>query len=225
MAKYAASEQTSEALLTAAGELGGELGFANVSTRAVAQRAGVNVSSIHYHFGGKEQLFEGVVRRIIEHMHSCPLEGFMEPLRPRLASRKGQVEAVRAMVRHHMQAIFHPDKPAWYPKVVYQVMQYDTPLRELVNSECIEPENEAYFEVLEAIDPGMSHEEKVLHRGMLIAPLLFHSNYAAPVLRNLGAEQYPRDYLAMLEETTLRQALAVLGLSEATWESEEERER
>ncbi|MCJ7600062.1 MAG: TetR/AcrR family transcriptional regulator, partial [Desulfobulbaceae bacterium] len=58
MATYETSLKTREALINAAGELAAEVGFASVSTRAIAVLAKENAGSIHYHFGSKEKLFE-----------------------------------------------------------------------------------------------------------------------------------------------------------------------
>jgi len=50
------SEQTRRALIDAAITLFGTDGFRGTSTRAIAQKAGTNIASIAYHFGGKEAL-------------------------------------------------------------------------------------------------------------------------------------------------------------------------
>jgi len=42
-----------------------EKGFEGLRTRAVAQRAGINIATLHYYFATKEDLIRGVV----EHMH------------------------------------------------------------------------------------------------------------------------------------------------------------
>ena len=55
--------QTKAAILAAAEELFGEKGFAGVSARDVARRAGVNKALVFYHFGSMEDLFEAVLER------------------------------------------------------------------------------------------------------------------------------------------------------------------
>lgn len=55
------SQHTRADLLTAAVSCLGESGYAQLSTRAVAERAGVPVSQIHYHFGGKDGLLLAVL--------------------------------------------------------------------------------------------------------------------------------------------------------------------
>lgn len=53
-------EETRREILRAAGEAFAESGFVGATTRTVAARAGVNVATLHYHFGSKERLYRAV---------------------------------------------------------------------------------------------------------------------------------------------------------------------
>ena len=53
---------TAHRILFAVREVVLESGFAALSTRAVADRAGVPLSQIHYHFGSKEQMIVAMLR-------------------------------------------------------------------------------------------------------------------------------------------------------------------
>ena len=53
---------TANRILVAVREVVLESGFAALSTRAVAERAGVPLSQIHYHFGSKEQMILATLR-------------------------------------------------------------------------------------------------------------------------------------------------------------------
>ena len=53
---------TANRILVAVREVVLESGFAALSTRAVADRAGVPLSQIHYHFGSKEQMILAMLR-------------------------------------------------------------------------------------------------------------------------------------------------------------------
>lgn len=54
-------EETRREILRAAGEAFAACGFVGATTRAVAARAGVNVATLHYHFGSKEGLYRAVL--------------------------------------------------------------------------------------------------------------------------------------------------------------------
>ncbi len=55
-AKRRAAGQTRQRLLEAAGQLIAELGWGRVTTRAVAERAGLPHGAVSYHFSGKQEL-------------------------------------------------------------------------------------------------------------------------------------------------------------------------
>jgi AcrR family transcriptional regulator len=61
--RRARGEGTRTQILDAAREALGEDGYAGTTTRAVAERAGVQLSQVHYHFGGKQQLLIAVLAR------------------------------------------------------------------------------------------------------------------------------------------------------------------
>ena len=54
-------DQTRREILRAAGEEFAASGFVGATTRAVAARAGVNVATLHYHYGSKEGLYRAVL--------------------------------------------------------------------------------------------------------------------------------------------------------------------
>src|ERR1700733_4964394 len=50
------------ALLEATFDVIAEVGFEGLRTRAVAERAGVNIATLHYYFPGKQALIEGLAQ-------------------------------------------------------------------------------------------------------------------------------------------------------------------
>lgn len=55
-------------LILAAIELFGRDGYAAVSTRALCEHAGTNISSIKYHFGGKDELYRASVHYVVDQL-------------------------------------------------------------------------------------------------------------------------------------------------------------
>lgn len=62
------STNTREAILTAADQLFGEVGFEDASTRRIGELSGVNKALIHYHFKDKSQLWAAVLERYYERL-------------------------------------------------------------------------------------------------------------------------------------------------------------
>lgn len=64
--RLARGRETRDGLLTAAIAVLGEEGYKAMSMRAVAERAGVRLSLVHYHFGSKQGLLEAVLDHLTE---------------------------------------------------------------------------------------------------------------------------------------------------------------
>jgi AcrR family transcriptional regulator len=64
-----ASSATKERILDAAEALFMEHGFEATSLRQLTGAARVNLAAVHYHFGGKEELFEAVLKRRLDPMN------------------------------------------------------------------------------------------------------------------------------------------------------------
>ena len=212
MTKYANSAQTYDALINAAGELAAELGFANVSTRAVASRADVNVGSLHYHFGGKDGLFEAVLRRVIDHLNATPFSNVLTPYEKELDTPYGQAKAVASIIQKHIDVFFDPQRPWWFSKVIYQALQYDSPFFRLVSTEVIKPMSAVVYNLLDRIKPGMSREEKVFYNTLFLSFCAMHSQYRTPILHELGKVDFSSSYIDHLAELSIHVAQQALGL-------------
>ena len=66
MAATPARIEATDALLDAAEQLLVEIGYAAITTRKLAERAGVNHGLVHYYFGSMEDLLLRVVERFTE---------------------------------------------------------------------------------------------------------------------------------------------------------------
>ena len=69
-----ARQQATVALIDAAERLLYEVGYAGVTTRAVAEAAGVNHGLVHYYFGSMEELLTQTLARFVEQL-ALALEG------------------------------------------------------------------------------------------------------------------------------------------------------
>jgi AcrR family transcriptional regulator len=72
-------EATRLRILDAARDLLLERGYSGTSTRAVAERAETQLSLVHYHFGGKQQLLDAVLERQNEQLLERQRRLYAEP--------------------------------------------------------------------------------------------------------------------------------------------------
>lgn len=61
-----AAEQRREQILEASRTVLAEVGFEKITTRRIAEAAGVNIATLHYYFGSKENLLTETVRYALE---------------------------------------------------------------------------------------------------------------------------------------------------------------
>ncbi|SHJ20445.1 transcriptional regulator, TetR family [Malonomonas rubra DSM 5091] len=205
MSKYQTSNKTQLALIEAAGELAAEKGFGTVTTRAIADRAGENIGSIHYHFGGRDQLLEAVLRYVAQDWIDNPLDQYIADCD--LAEKTGQAEALRRAVVRFADMLFDDEKPEWHSRAVYQVLQYPSPLHDIFREIIMNREHEQVEQLLLKIDSDLSKEMLVLHFNLLLSPLITHSDYRGAILPRLNQPTYSREYLQALVDQCVEQSL------------------
>lgn len=210
MNKYQTSNKTQQALIDAAGELASENGFNAVSTRAIADRSGENIGSIHYHFGSKDKLFEATLLTACQRWLDHPLEKSLTGCN--LQSTAGQAEAIRRAITRIADLLFDKEIPSWYSRVVYQVMQTDNNLRDILISTVMDRELEQVDALLVAIDPSLSKEMLFQHFLLLFTPLFFHADYRSVILQQTGQAEYSQTYLDTLLDNCIKRALLYYDL-------------
>jgi AcrR family transcriptional regulator len=212
MSVYSTSGRTKQALIDAAGELIAEFGVGRVSTRAIADRAGENLGTIHYHFGGKEGLLKEVLRFACQENVGPSFREVIEECRPHLDTVEGQARAVGLLVHCLMRMVFSPDRPRWCSRVLYQVAQHAGPLRTFLREKLRDPHLDAIKELVLHARPEWSPHEVYLWAYLLIGAVVFHADHAEMILDRLGSRTFPPDYLARLEQRLIEDAARALGL-------------
>jgi AcrR family transcriptional regulator len=99
---------TKARILTAAEEVFAVKGFAGASTREIAASAGVNISSLHYHWESKETLYFAVFQNIYDRI--------LELIRTSLPDSTPERPAARPVIDEAMGSLFdffadHPNIP------------------------------------------------------------------------------------------------------------------
>ena len=212
MVGYANSEKTRKALIDAAGELVAEKGFDNVTTRAIAEKAGENIGSLHYHFGSKNELFQAVLEEATKTVRNNSFETLLENYPSILETPLGQARALRIVVHSKIVSLFQSDYPRWYCRVVFQVYRGKGPMREWLFKKILRPWLETVEAIFHSISPDLSKEELFSHAFLLVTPLVFHVNYMEAVLAYAGKSELSHEYFQMLEDILVRQVQCYFAL-------------
>jgi AcrR family transcriptional regulator len=212
---YASGRKTHARLIRAAGQLAAEVGFASLTTRAVAKRAGETIGSIHYHFRSKAGLIEAVLRHVLAWAQEEYLDTLAGFHTADLGAPPVQAKLVRAMVRGHIQALFDPKRPSWHKRILYQAMQHDSALFDVAWEEFAHQETSLFFRLLDSALPGLPLRRKVMLYTAMIGPIIFHLDYAMPIHQVIGGDGYDQDYLRELEDMLVNQTLHTLSAGAA----------
>jgi TetR/AcrR family transcriptional regulator, regulator of cefoperazone and chloramphenicol sensitivity len=210
MSTYQTSTKTRQALIEATGLLAAEKGFNAISTRAIAQLADENIGSIHYHFGGKEKLFEAVILSVATRWLENSLENLLAQCD--LTTASGQAEAIRRVVVREISLLFDKEVPSWHNRVIIQVMKYPNSLQNTFNTIVTDQESERVCRLFKTIDPEMDDETAELHFLLLLTPLISHADYQDIILKKLGQNEYSPQYLQRLVDTCVTQTLLFFNL-------------
>lgn len=167
---------TKEQLIHTAGELFAESGFDGVSTRTIADKAGVTLGSIHYHFGSKKELYLEAFKCA---MREKRCNGFQEVLEeiPHLADKPaGQAEIIRNAVFRNFYDYFRPDKEKWTRRIILREVQSPSSAMPAIAEQVFRPDAEQALRFYKKIKPDAGDDEAYAWMDILHAQLYFYGS-------------------------------------------------
>ena len=143
-------------ILEAAGEQFAERGFRGATVRMICERAGVNISAIKYHFGGKEELYSEVLRFWHEYAIKKypPLFGVGEDAT--------SDEKLRAFIRSLLFRLLDKGKPAWFGKLMAREMAEPTRAFGRMVQDVMRPLNKLLASIVQKIVGDSVSETEIL---------------------------------------------------------------
>ena len=145
-----------ERLLQAAFEVFAEQGFKNTTVRDICCRADVNVASVNYYFGSKQELYAEVCR------YSCGAAGEAPPVFP-LDGLKTPEEKLRSFILQFMQAILLRGASSLQGKIMAREMMEPTSALQIIVQEIIRPRHEQLSAIIREI-LGDGFDDAVVRR-------------------------------------------------------------
>ena len=124
---------TEERIVEAAGELFAESGFRGATVRKICDRAGVNLSAIKYHFGGKEKLYS----EVLNHWHQFAIEKYPPLLG--VSEKVSPEKQLRAFILSLLFRILDKGKPAWSGRLMAREMVEPTSAFDRLVEENVRP--------------------------------------------------------------------------------------
>jgi AcrR family transcriptional regulator len=199
-------------LLVAAGELFASYGYDTVSTRMITNKAGLKLSSIHYHFGGKKNLY---IEAFSYAKRRAGKTSFMEVVAENpdlLKTPEGQSEIIRSTVFRRFHDNFRPDRPAWETQLLVREVVSPSCALPLLSEKVFKPEIEATEAFFKQIRPHASAQEVSVWSDMFYAQLFFYSMAKKPMELIRKENPISVEFLRKVSHNLSRALILLLGL-------------
>ncbi|MCB0323029.1 MAG: TetR/AcrR family transcriptional regulator [Bdellovibrionales bacterium] len=212
-----------DALLEAAEALFTTKGFEAVSTRELAEQAGVNLGTIQYHFGSKTQLFIETIRRVMSRRRE------QQPLfldnRP-IASRAQAIEELCVFVYSFLESVCHPVGPDVCKLMYRECLSPSTEdpdiFEALVSSvvnEFIRPVDQRLVQIVTTLQPELGADEAGLIAHSVIGQCSFYVTHRPFVTRLRHCDCTCEPTFSAVQRHVATFSLRALGVSEVEIET------
>ena len=213
---YQRGEDTRRRILEAAIETFAAEGYEGASTRALAERAGVNLPAIQYYFGSKEGLYRAVVEYMIRQMDvrmgpiAARIKALMagpEPARKELLSLLCEVLDAFVLVvfdKEHQQS----RRLLWARSEIEQTAALD-PLHEGAMRQIFEP---CVTLIARLLKRPAQDEHAVLRTIAMLGQVVIFCNNGTR--RALGWTDFNEDRIAAIQAIVRQHAKAIFGRPE-----------
>lgn len=203
---------TREALLSSAKELFTQRGYAAVSTRELADLAGVNLGAIQYHFGSKAKLFVETVRELMSE-RKVSIDACCSATLPQ--SAKDATAALMRFISTVLYDMCHPQGPdacRMMHREIHGSASEDPELFEplvcSVTDEFIKPLDDYLVSLLTIINPSLSERERWMVVHSIIGQCSYYCTHK-PFTERLRGEDFTvgktiREVANHISELTLR---------------------
>ncbi|MDR2117745.1 MAG: TetR/AcrR family transcriptional regulator [Planctomycetaceae bacterium] len=149
---------TRELLLNAACQLFAEYGFGKVTTRMIAKKANVNLGSIHYYFGSKEELYFETFRTAINADFPLTIEKLLAVDPNLLTTPEGKAYAIQRLTYDYYNRHYNiPDK--WKRQLIFRELFNPSPVYPKLVNEVLKLESEKMMEFYFMLVPNASLAE------------------------------------------------------------------
>jgi AcrR family transcriptional regulator len=167
-----------ERLLQASFEVFAEQGFKNTTVRDICRRADVNVASINYYFGSKQELYEEVCR------YSCGAAGEVPPIFP-IDGNAEPEEKLAIFVHQFMKTILLGGTSSLQGKIMAREMMEPTPALQIIVREIIRPRQQQLSAIISELLGGSADDALVRRCCFSIVGQCLYYRFARVVAREL----------------------------------------
>lgn len=203
---------TKELLLVTAGKLFARHGYDAVTTRMITDQAELKLSSIHYHFGGKENLYleacsyakgKGARTSFLDVVNENP--ALMD-------SPEGQAEIIRNTVFRRFHEYFRPDRPHWEIQLLVREIVSPSSALPVLTEKLFAPEVGAAESFYQMIRPGSSTHEASAWTDLFHSQIFLYSMTRELMKLLRGEDALNSEFIREVSRNLSRALILVLDL-------------
>lgn len=189
----------------------GRFGLDGASTRAIARASGTSMSSITYHFGGKEGLYLAAAEHIVAQVRETA-----GPLREQAletaadATREQAIDLLLALLDSQAQMMLRSESEAW-SRFIVREQQQPTQAFERIYAGIMKPLLETFVLLLARARPGLGEAERRAMAVLLLGQAMVLRVGRAAVCRTLGREALGEEDAALLRARLRKNASCILS--------------
>lgn len=201
-------------ILDAAIDHFGRFGFDGASTRQIAKASGTAMSSITYHFGGKQGLYLAAADHIVDGVRQrqkAVIESVLAAagdLKP--VSRPEAIEQMLAMLDSFAAMMLAPESEHW-ARFIVREQQAPTEAFERIYQGVMRPMSEACVTLVRIARPDLEEQAARGLTVMLFGEALILRVGRASVCRMLGVEALGDDEMVLLRKSLRASASCILN--------------
>jgi AcrR family transcriptional regulator len=185
-------------------EMYAELGINGVTTRSLAERAGVNIAAVNYHFGNKDNLMLEVFRNVCRITVKRRLDA-LDAIEARIAAEGGR-PSIREIVEAFVDAYINEDAPRTGVLLAHFVLKHrvepNSWTRAIVSEE-LDGMALRYIEALRAAAPHLTPQQAHWRYHMMVSSIvmtLSDETTGGRIARLSGGQCQPLDRKEFREE-------------------------
>ena len=199
----------SRTLLDTAIDQFGKLGFEGASTREIARASGTAMSSITYHFGGKEGLYLAAADHIAASASALQAPALALARTALEGPRETVVEAVLAVLDSFAQMMLRPESEAW-SRFIIREQQFPTEAFDRLYTGMMQQHTETFNALLGRVRDDLDARELRATGILLFGQALILRAGRASVCRVLDVDHIDEATATLLRARLRANALCIL---------------
>ena len=206
------NQSTQEAILETACKLFADHGFDKVGIRLIAKEAEVQLSSINYHFGTKERLYEAAFQLSTKDVLNIPslVDDVMIKMPHLMETPEGQSKAIHYIISNYFETFYRYYSIDWQRRFILRVLGEKSPFNDKMR-EATRTQSHSLFRLYGAIRPDFIFEDAYV---WVFLPFS-HSNFFLVLYDILGQfyeEGFREKIYKKITESTINMMITSLDL-------------